>query len=90
MALPIIVRRFFNRLSIDEQIAFLVDKHGESLRGLYILERAFLRAHGTPKGKAYIKPGGSELKYRPHRLKKTKALLTEGKKYPKTRYTVGR
>lgn len=74
----------------DEQIKLLVDKHGNSLQGLYILERAFLRAHGTPNGKLYIKPGKATLKFRPHRLRKTKDMLAAGKTYPVTKFTAGR
>lgn len=74
-------------LSIDESIKALVADHAGTLRGLYILERAYLRAHGTPKGKALIIPGGGTQPIAAHLTRKGKKLASEGQLRPNTKHT---
>jgi hypothetical protein len=61
--------------STDDHIRELVKSYGNDRTGLYILKRAFLRAHGAPGSKARILLVSTGRTIDPRKTRKAKAII---------------
>jgi hypothetical protein len=61
--------------STDDHIRALVAQFGNDRTGLYILKRAFLRAHGAPGSKARILLKSNGRTIDPRNTRKAKAII---------------